>query len=141
MKSDLYLGDKAAVMELKQRMEARLGRQFDVPELSERPILCSLVYEQNGCVTNAAFLEVECEVQALGDAPLPRKEWDKAGKMLSEACSLYDIRLVRAFVPNQALTPGRKGKLSPVEKILHYFSFSREDVSQFVPFVRWMREN
>lgn len=138
MKSDLFPGDRYAVEELRQRMQARLGREIDLPELSERPVLCSLVYERKGQITNAVFLEVECEVQALGDEPLPRLAWDKAGKMLSEACALYDIRLVRAFVPNEALESRRKGKLSPIEKILRYFSFTREDSARFTAFSRWM---
>ena len=60
--------DKCAVDALHIEMQARLGQTFELPDLSKRPILVSLVYEKDGVITHAAALEAEAELMVLAFA-------------------------------------------------------------------------
>src|SRR5579871_4268659 len=75
--------DKPETDALHARMEARLGRDLDLPQLDERPVLISLVYEDKGVITHAVFLEAEAEVCAMGECSLPRSEWDSRRRFFS----------------------------------------------------------
>jgi hypothetical protein len=129
--------DKEAIEALHVRMEARTIEKLDLPQMDERPVVIALVYEKQGTITHAVFLEAEAEVCALGESALPAKEWDAAGETLLEVCRVYQLRAVRAFVPQEALTE-KRGKISPVERILKHFGFEREDSRRMTQFFRWV---
>lgn len=136
----LYLpDDKAAVDALHVQLNARLGIEVDIPQLDERPVLISLVYEQKGVITNFVFLEAEAEIQAGGECSLPREEWDKAAKILQEVLDAYRLRIVRACVPQKALERKQSGKPSAIERILKHFGFVREQSDEMAQFYLWNR--
>ena len=121
--------DKCAVDALHIEMQARLGQTFELPDLSKRPILVSLVYEKDGVITHAAALEAEAELMVLGNGPLPTNDFKEADRVLTG---------VRAFVPNSALQSKRQNKLAPVARILKRFGFRRESPDAITSFTRWM---
>ena len=130
--------DKCAVDALHIEMQARLGQTFELPDLSKRPILVSLVYEKDGVITHAAALEAEAELMVLGNGPLPTNDFKEADRVLTGVCSAYRIRMVRALVPNSALQSKRQNKLAPVARILKRFGFRRESPDAITSFTRWM---
>jgi hypothetical protein len=130
--------DRQQVEALHLQMHERLGCSLDLPSLDERPVLISLVYEDHGMVTHAVFLEAEAEVCAVGKAPLARKEWEEAAKQLIEVCKVYDLRLVRAFVPQAAMNRKLGRRRSPIERILRFFGFDQETPDELTQFVRWI---
>jgi hypothetical protein len=129
--------DQPAVAALHRRMSERVGEKFELTPLDERPVLIGLVYEDKGAITHVAILEAQAEFMALGETALPRREWDEANRLCSEVCKVYDLNLVRAFVPSAALA-SRPGRRSPIERMLETFGFSREDLKRITPFTRKM---
>jgi len=130
--------DKPETDALHARMEARLGRDLDLPQLDERPVLISLVYEDKGVITHAVFLEAEAEVCAMGECSLPRSEWESAAQILQQVLDSYRIRIVRAFVVPEALERKNPKKPTALERILKHFGLQREDVNKLVPFSKWL---
>lgn len=130
--------DESQVAALHAALQARVGEQFDLPALDERPVLISLVREDDGVIAHAIYLEAHAEVCAMGESPIPEQEWAQAEEQLVNICALYRIPIVRAFVPAAALETKRADKPSAIERLLHHFRFVREDVSRLAPFTRRM---
>ena len=117
-------------------MDVRLGMKFSEMDLNKRPILIAQVYEKDGVITHAAYLEAEAMVCLLGESPLPFMEWDEAAQKLRLLCEMYRIRSVRAYIPPACLESLRPKKLAPIERILRHFGFVRE--TKFVAFSKWV---
>lgn len=128
--------DEAAVAALHAAMVERVGEKFELPTLLERPVLITLVYEAAGKITHAVFLEAQAELCAMGDDSLSRRDWKDAALQLAELCKVYDLKFVRAFVPNVAIERKKSEKPAAIERLLHHFGFVREDLSRITPFTR-----
>lgn len=152
--------DAAAVNALHAALVERVGENFELPALDERPVLIGLVREDAGTITHAIFLEAQAELCAIGESAIPQNEWNDAERQLVEVCKLYDLHFVRAFIPAAALDvkePKRRlirrlverlfnylrlkrrpKRQSPIERLLHHFGFVREDLRRITPFTRRM---
>jgi hypothetical protein len=128
--------DEAAVAALHAAMVERVGDKFELPTLDERPVLITLVNEVDGLITHAVFLEAQAELCAMGDGSLSKRDWKDAALKLAELCKVYDLKFVRAFVPNLALARANSTKPAAIERLLYYFGFVREDLSRITPFTR-----
>lgn len=133
--------DEAAVAALHAAMIERVGEKFELPTLDERPVLITLVYEVeadgNGKkITHAVFLEAQAELCAMGDDSLSKQDWKDAALKLAELCKVYDLKFVRAFVPNVAIERKKAEKPAAIERLLQHFGFVREDLSRITPFTR-----
>ena len=62
--------DYEAVCLLHAQMEDKVGRQLDLPNPGERPVLICVVGETDGVITHAVFAEAEVEICAVGPNPL-----------------------------------------------------------------------
>jgi hypothetical protein len=126
--------DWAWVLAMHVTQEATLGRQMDLPDLNERPIISAYVGRRNGKIVACVFGEAELEVCALGSAPLSKKDiQDVSARMIRDA-QFYYLRIARAFVPVQAL---RGKKRPPVKRILTAAGFTEVDETM-VDFYRWI---
>lgn len=128
--------DEAAVARLHAAMIQRVGEKFELPTLNERPVLITLVHEVAGVITHAVFLEAQAEICAMGDDSLSRRDWKDAALKLAELCKVYDLKFVRAFVPNVAIERKKPEKPAAIERLLYHFGFVREDLSRITPFTR-----
>lgn len=132
--------DKEAVEKLHHQMEARLGRQMDLPDLDAQPVLIAQVGLVDGVVTYCVYAEAEIEVCAAGCAPLSAKQMAPAVKRLSEVAASYKLRIARCFVPQSMLKPTKRGKNkrpSPLARTLKKLGLAREKQTM-VQFFRWL---
>jgi hypothetical protein len=133
-----YPGDREAVIALHQRMELRVGRPIDLPELSEEPVIAAVVNEVDGQIKHCIFLEAEVEACAVGEEPLPAELVRQAiDEYLMPQVQAYKIRIVRAFVPAMLIAGKRADRLGAVPRLLQKLGFTRED-SSMVQFFRWL---
>lgn len=129
--------DAEAVVRLHLEQEARLGREFDLPNLLSEPVLAAVVGETDGVITHCVFLEAEVEACALANAPLPTHELDGALELLTPVVQKYNIGMVRAFVPRGLVKVGQRGRKAPITRILEHAGFTQDNDS-LVQFFRRM---
>lgn len=129
--------DEQAVKTLHARLETKVGRKLDLPDLMKEPVLAALVGETNGVVTHGIFLEAEAEVCVIGDNVLSPKSAREAETYLLSVLERFKIRIVRAFVPTEMVEPKDKKKPALL-RVLEGMGFRREESSLVSQFYRWV---
>lgn len=130
------------VLALHIEQELKLGREMDLPNLMEEPVITALVKLVDGKITNVVFSEAEIEVCGLGNKPISKSDVEIVSKLMIRDAQRYDIRIARAFVPKQALKErrkpwARKAKKPPIKRILDAAQMN-EVGEEMVEFYRWI---
>lgn len=130
--------DQEAVLALHAKMEERIGRKMDLPDLLSEPVICAVVREEHGVIAHCIFLEAEVEACAIGEKPLSPMDLKEAvAQYLLPIAKHYKLRIVRAFVPATLLIGRRNGRPGPIPRILKKIGFKQEN-DTLVQFYRWL---
>ena len=132
--------DFETVCLLHAKLEDRIGRSLDMPNLSERPTLIAMVYEnEHGIVTNVVYSEAEMEIAAAGEGGLSAEDFAPVKERFENVARYYGIRIARAFVPRSVLTKPN-GKPSAIKRLLEspVVNFT-EDTGEVAPFFYWVK--
>jgi hypothetical protein len=137
--------DQPALDDMHQRMQKKLGKRMDRPDLFTEPVLITVVGEVNGVIVQGFFLEAVGEACAMAPHVLAVKELQEGVDMLEACARSYQLRLIRSFVP-AFMVPQKSDRReweekpyrpSALERMLTKIGFTREKPG-YQQFFRWL---
>lgn len=93
--------DLPRVKELHGDLERMLGREFDLPDVSKRPVVMCMLAERDGKVIGGFYTEINVELCFFGTDPRVTAAVHRVSRPWINATRQAGARLMRCFVPKE----------------------------------------